>query len=357
MTGYYDDDDYDDDELIENGAEHKYLRRIPWPGHKKKYRYVYDPRIAAKLPVAPSPGEKVRVPHGSQAGHYEVLGVKQMGNHVVADLRHDETGHRMLVRVDGLHRIVQDVFMPPGTPPRRPSKAAAKAAAAEAKASAMTTKQARAAVDKLKRKQRVADALPRERWKVLDLIIDDNKIKDYDLRKRDQQYLAWQRREDKKPPPLPRTVGLLDAFQAGGERKTRFCCLREAFNHALETSGAKTWRQIAPLLDMLRTVPGFQEVHMPSFVTDRYAEEERELRDLEDFIRQQAVQAAQPAAPAQPAAQREYQDYTRYGVAFDPSLSDEDMLLAAVTHDFTRRVLGEEEREPGDDYEDEFPPF
>jgi hypothetical protein len=345
MTAYDDFDD-DPDELIENGAEHKYLRRIPWPGHKKKYRYVYDPRIAAQLPVKPAPGEKVRVPHGAQAGHYEVLRVQRMGEVTVADLRHDETGHRMLVRTDALHKLVQDVFMPPGTPPRRPSKQEAEAAAkAAAKEAAAAAKRSRTDVEKLKKAHRLADALPRERWKVLDIILDDNRIEDYDLSKRDWQYLAWQRGEAKKPPPLPRTDGMLDAFMASGDRKTKFCCLREAFNHALATSKAKTWRQVAPLLDMLRTVPGLQDVQMPSFVTARHTQEEIELRGQEEGLR--------PTYP----------DYTRYGVAYDPNMGEEDLLLEAVTYDRDRPALPAG-RQPGEDAdlpswpdEDEILPF
>ena len=172
---------------------------------------------------------------------------------------------------------------------------------------------------------------------MLDIIIDDNGIQDYDLRKRDQQYLAWQRGEAKKPAPLPAKVGLLDAFHAGGERKTRFCCLREAFNHAI--ANARTWRQVEPALQMLRTVPGFQEVHLPSQVLERHAIEATELRGQEE--------GARPTYP----------DYTRYGVAYDPSMGEEDLLLEAVTYDRDRPALPTG-RQPGeDDDEDEILPF
>lgn len=350
----YDDDD-NDGYLIENKGSHKYLRRIPWTGRKKKYRYVYDPRIAAKLPVQPSPGEKVKVPHGAQAGHYEVLRVQRLGNHVVADLRHDETGHRMLVRTDALHRIVQDVFASP-----MPLFQQAASAAAPAAGGKKRKRSKKSQIDKLIEQQRRDDALPKAKWRVFDAILEDNNIEDYDLSVRDQQYLAWQRGKAEKPGPLPRTIGLLDAFLASGERR-QFCCLREAFNYAIRD--AKTWKEIEPAMAMLRTVKDFEEVHLPSYVLERHAIEQQELRSLEEA----ESAAALPGAAA--AEEPDLPDYTRYGVAYDPKLTDDDLTLLAATHDFAspgarRGAAQEQTREPGeDDYDyvyaddDELPPL
>jgi len=313
-------DDYDYSELIENKGDHKYLRRIPWPGHKKKYRYVYDPRLAAQLPVKPSPGEKVRVPHGAQAGHYEILAVKRYGSDTIVDMQHDETGHRMYALVDDLHKLVQEVFTAPPPTPMAP-----KPKPVRRRSEQSVRKAAAQALDRLRKEHERADALPRERWKVLDIILDDNRIQDYDLSKRDYQYLAWQRGEAKKPGPLPEGIGLLDAFMARGERKTRFCCLREAFNHAIVN--AKTWRDIEPAIGMLRTVQGFDKVRLPAFVMEQHGNAAGEMQDAEEALQrgeaapQEEEEAAPPLLP----------DYTRYGVAYDSTRDEADLLLDTAT--------------------------
>ena len=315
------DDDYDYAGLIENKGDHKYLRRIPWPGRKKKYRYVYDPRLAAQLPVKPSPGEKVRVPHGAQAGHYEILAVKRYGSQTIVDMQHDETGHRMYADVDDLHKLVQEVFTAPPPPPPAPV-----AKPVRRRSEQSVRKAATQALERLRKEHERADALPRERWRVLDIILDDNRIQDYDLSKRDYQYLAWQRGEAKKPGPLPEGIGLLDSFMSsGGARKTRFCCLREAFNHAIVN--AKTWRDIEPAIDMLRTVNGFDQVCLPAFVLEQHGNAVAEMRDAQEALqRGEAVPQAEepPPPPLLP-------DYTRYGVLYDAGREEADMLLDVVT--------------------------
>ncbi len=278
-------------DLIENKGDHKYLRRIPWPGRKKKYRYVYDARIAAQLPVQPSPGEKVRVPHGEQPGHYEILRVVKLGNAVVADIQHDETGYRMFVPVENLHKLVKEALT---TPPK-----------------AKKQKSPRAAAAKLRAAHRLADTLPKARWRVLDMILDASGVEDYGLRKRDQQYLAWQRGTDKKPAPLPDNDGSLDGFNVRGERKTRFCCLREAFNHAV--TDAKTWRDLIPVVEKLRTVPDLDGVSLPAEVVSRHAEEDSTLRSVEAGLTSPVV------------------DYTRYGVPYTKDIPEDDLLFLAVT--------------------------
>jgi hypothetical protein len=281
------------DDLIENKGSHKYLRRIPWPGRKKKYRYVYDSRIAAQLPVQPSPGEKVRVPHGEQPGHYEILRVLKLGTGVVADLQHDETGYRMFVPVENLHKLVKEAL----TTPPKPKK----------------TKSPKITAAKLRAEYRKADALPKARWRTLNMILDSSGVQDYGLRKRDQQYLSWQRGTDKKPAPLPDKDGSLDGFNVRGERKTRFCCLREAFNHA--TANAETWRDLIPVVEKLRTVPDLEGVNLPAEVMSRHAEEDATLRGVEAGL----------VAPTV--------DYTRYGVPFDGGMPEDDLLFLAITHD------------------------
>lgn len=299
-------------DLIENKGNHKYLRRIPWPGRKKKYRYVYDSRIAAQLPVQPSPGEKVRVPHGEQPGHYEILRVLKLGTGVVADLQHDETGYRMFVPVENLHKLVKEALT---APPKAKKQKSPKTVAA-----------------KLRAEYRKADTLPKARWRALDMIIASSGVQDYGLRKRDQQYLAWQRGTDKKPAPLPDKDGSLDGFNVRGERKTRFCCLREAFNHA--TANAETWRDLIPVVEKLRTVPDLEGVNLPAEVVSRHAEEDSTLRGVEAGL----------VAPKV--------DYTRYGVPFDEGMPEDDLLFLAITHDSEAAAQAGGFEEPDEPEED-----
>jgi hypothetical protein len=87
------------DDLVK-GAGHAYIRRVPTGKSKPKYRYFYsvdskhhDEDVAV--------GEKVRIKHGDQEGHYEVT--KVVGGKV--HVRHDETGHMQVLDKKHLHDV------------------------------------------------------------------------------------------------------------------------------------------------------------------------------------------------------------------------------------------------------------
>lgn len=115
------------------------------------------------------------------------------------------------------------------------------------------------------------DLLPRSRAAVLQQIAEAAGINDHDFSRRDAAYQAWKDRGRKGPKPAPFKGGQLDAFRADGRD---FCSLLEAFEYA--TKGAKTWRQIAPVVDMLREVPGWERASLPVDVLVRHGVESGE---------------------------------------------------------------------------------
>jgi hypothetical protein len=82
-------------------ATHKYLRRYPSGKATPRWYYVY--KITSKHVGQPvQEGEKIKLTHEGQTGHYEVEKVHPNG---YATVRHDETGHRMSVKTDYLHEM------------------------------------------------------------------------------------------------------------------------------------------------------------------------------------------------------------------------------------------------------------
>lgn len=97
-------------DVLEKGALHKYLRRVPTGNPKHPYRYFYNAAHAIQAGVAPQVGEKVKVADRGQAGHYEVTAVHPEDNHVT--LRHDETGHEMRVHAGKLRETFESEHAP-----------------------------------------------------------------------------------------------------------------------------------------------------------------------------------------------------------------------------------------------------
>jgi hypothetical protein len=92
---------FDDlDDLIK-AASHKYLRRIPTGKLKPKYRYIYSVD-SVHHGNEPKVGEKIRITHKGQVGHYHIAKVLDDGR-VVA--KHDETGDERTFRADALHDL------------------------------------------------------------------------------------------------------------------------------------------------------------------------------------------------------------------------------------------------------------
>lgn len=94
-------------DLLEKGAGHKYLRRIPTGKPRPRYRYIYrDPKtkqlVADEHLVA---GSKFKVEHQGQKGHFEVR-AHDKGKGVVT-VRHDESGRTVHLKSKDLHRMLQ----------------------------------------------------------------------------------------------------------------------------------------------------------------------------------------------------------------------------------------------------------
>lgn len=86
--------------LLEKGAGHKYIRRIPTGDPKRKWTYIYN--VTSKHHgKSPQVGEKIKVAHGDKQGHYEVTATHD--GHVT--MRHDESGHEMRVQKEHVHEL------------------------------------------------------------------------------------------------------------------------------------------------------------------------------------------------------------------------------------------------------------
>ena len=127
-----------------------------------------------------------------------------------------------------------------------------------------------------------ADLLPKSRKAVLDMIKAASGIDDHDLAKSDVAYADWKDKGRKGPKPK-RNVGKggeLDSFSQDLKRGRHFSSLLEAFEVA--TKGAQTWRDITPVIDSLREVPGFANAHLPEDALLRHAIQDQEREDFGD---------------------------------------------------------------------------
>ena len=306
--------DDEDDEPRENDGSQKFFRRTPVQkrrGEAKrehKWRYTYDVDAALRGKVRALIGEKIRLPYKGVFGHYEVLRRLPLGNldNTVAVL-HDETGHLMAINEACLRQLARDVYRP-----------------AEGTTSA----------EDVRHRHEREDALPRSRYEALRAIEDASGIEDHDFATADDAYHAWKtagakqagaKIEDeekvegaakkkkrgprtKRPPkPPPWRGGQLDAFEGDLKNKKHFTSLLEAFEHA--TRGAKTWRDLSPVLVQLESALGVP-VRFPNDVLDRQGEHERDLRDFSEGI-----------------------DVEQYGVTLEQSDDIEGDIFMAATMD------------------------
>lgn len=269
----------------ENKANQRFIRRAPVAARtgsakrERRFRYTYDADEAARTALPARIGEKLRIPHKGRPGHYEV--VERLAPDVVGVL-HDETGHAMAISDTALRELVRDFYRPAeGTAPTE---------------------------DDRHRHER-EDALPRSRYEALKAIIDASGIDDHDFAAADAAYHAWKTAGTKKekakiegkptkkakgkqakskqakrgprvkrpPKPPPWEGGQLDAFEGDLRRGKHFTSLLEAFEHA--SRGARTWRDLTPVLALLRDVKGFEEARFPDEVYERHNRHEAELEE------------------------------------------------------------------------------
>ena len=107
-----------EDEL-EKAAHHKYLRRVPSKRKGRKWDYVYA-KQSQHHDVEFQVGEKIRLSHGPQAGHYEVASLH--GPYVT--VKHDETGHEVTIHKSKLAEMFRDEHHGADTTRARETKAA-----------------------------------------------------------------------------------------------------------------------------------------------------------------------------------------------------------------------------------------
>lgn len=238
---------------LAKGADHKYVRRIVTGKASPKYRYIYagDLKPGRRSRAKPKVGEKIKVSHEGQAGHYAVTKVHDDGH---VEVHHDETGHRMKIKADKLHDLFRENNVDDGR-----------------------TVNARLSAEHAK-----ADRLPRNRKEVLTAIMDAAGIDDHALSRLDEAYSKWKAGGRKGPKPeRPKGGGELDSLSADKRKGKGFSSLLEAFESA--TKNAKTWRDIADLVHgPLRDVPGFENAHLPEDVLLRHAHQYDELRHADD---------------------------------------------------------------------------
>lgn len=84
-------------------ARHKYLRRIPSKRPGRKWDYIYG-RESVRHVRGVQIGEKIKISHAGESGHYEVLEI----HGAYATLKHDETGHEVSILKDHLFQMFKD---------------------------------------------------------------------------------------------------------------------------------------------------------------------------------------------------------------------------------------------------------
>ena len=95
---------YDEALDLIKAATHKYLRRFPSGKPSPRWYYVY--KITSKHHTANvQEGEKIKLTHEGQTGHYEV---KKVHPNEYVTVQHDETGHQMSVHKQHLHEMFSE---------------------------------------------------------------------------------------------------------------------------------------------------------------------------------------------------------------------------------------------------------
>lgn len=239
--------------LRENKADQTFIRRTPATGRKgaapkRRYRYTYDVDAATRVNVKARVGEKLRIPYRGALGHYEV--VERLAPDVVAAL-HDEAKHALVISDVALRELARDTY--------RPGDGGA------------------ASAEDVRLRHEREDALPRSRDAAYGAILDASNIDDHDSSKADEAYRRWKAGKGKRGRPRPPQWrgGELDAFGGDLKQGKNFSSLLEAFEHA--SRGARTWRDLEPVLVMLREVPGFGEARFPDEVYERHNRHDEEL--------------------------------------------------------------------------------
>lgn len=236
--------------MRENTSRQRFIRRTPSrEGSKRRHRYTYNVDEATRVNVKARVKEKIRIPHHGIPGHYEV--VERLAPDVVGVV-HDETGHSMVISDVALRELARDTYRAaPDTTP----------------------------AEDVRHRHEREDALPRSRDGAYRAIQQASGIDDHDFAQADQAYREWKAGKGKRgrPKPPPWRGGQLDAFEVDLKRGKHFSSLLEAFEHA--SRGAQTWRDLEPVLALLRDVPGFEDARFPEEVYNRHLQHEAELAD------------------------------------------------------------------------------
>jgi hypothetical protein len=285
---------------IENGARHSYIRRVPTGNEARRYRYVYDPGRAVRTFSQPQIGEKIRIAHGTQPGHYEVI---KFAKDDVVEVIHDETGHRMMIATSRLHDLLSDTY----------------AARAEV-----------GTLDALMAKHLREDRLPRAKWRVFDAIVDASGIDDTEFADADRAYLRWRRGQGPKPKRRAGS-GQLDSFEGDLRRGRHFTSLREAFDDA--TKGAQTWRDVMPALLKLREVPGFEHARFPDEVLGRHTAQDLELHDFESVSTPAVLNIEHYGSTIAPGASADDEAFAVFDAWVPTSRKDREARRAAAAAD------------------------
>ena len=138
-------------EVMEKGAAHKYLQRVPTGKVKPKFRYIYDYPTRRKLTEEDHlvEGAKIKVEHAGKDGHFEVEHHDREKG--VVRLKHDESGKIAHIKTSDLHAMVQAHHKRKGT--AEATKARKKAKAEARKRAQRKAKKAAAKPPRAKKKE------------------------------------------------------------------------------------------------------------------------------------------------------------------------------------------------------------
>jgi hypothetical protein len=322
-------------EWLIKAAGHKYLRRIPTGNPKRKYNYVYA-RQSKHHDRDYHAGEKIKLTHDKQAGHYEVKSTH--GDYVT--LHHDETGHEVSVHRDKLSQMFRDEHhAKPGQAEKKAAiahsasktaqktgkafdhalaadlhneaaDAGAEHAALHRKLGTAHTRAAAVARSKAQHgKDRFVIKLKKppkpgqfgnkgQAWDTLMESLRGELPQGHVIA--NQKYLEWRQRPARRkgPKPSPWKGGELDAVNEAldlrapnrsermrGVKDRRVTSLREGFERL--TAGAKRWNdpKVKEVLRILREVPGLETIRVPESEIERAQKKEVD-KEAEAYYRE-----------------------------------------------------------------------
>lgn len=268
-----------DEDNLEKGTNHKYIRRIPTGKVKPKYYYVYSTN-SKHHGKAPKEGDAFRISSDGEEGHYHVTKVDADGR---VHAKHDESGDSRVFAAGALEQLWQQeheaAIIDKHEKLKDTHRQAQKTGTSKQKKIAKLSLDQFVDTHKITEKKTEVPTTHGKLWEIYQGLLGNAGITDHDSSAADQKH------NDAKNSGTVRSLGemqggALDAFNEALGRKKRLNSAFHGFEAAVKQMKPKTLADLQPIVAMLRTVPGLERVQVPGSTSDAPAEKPIQPKDV-----------------------------------------------------------------------------